>query len=313
MDILFYSPSDNAAPWIERIQRALPLARVRAWQPDDHAHADYAIVWRPAPDVLRARTSLRAIFNLGAGVDAILDLHREHPGALPHGVPIVRLEDSGMATQMAEYATYAVLRHMRRFGEYEKQQARGEWMRIEPYARDEFAVAVLGLGQLGAYVARTLAGFGLPVRGFSRSPKSLDGVATYQGDDGFVSCLAGARALINLLPNTPATRGILNRKTFSLLADDAIVVNLARGAHLVDEDLFGALDAGTLGAAMLDVFHVEPLPPDHPFWSHPRITITPHVSALTLMEESVVQIAAKIESLERGETISGVVALERGY
>jgi glyoxylate/hydroxypyruvate reductase len=313
MDILFYSPSDSPRPWVERIQRALPHARIRVWQPGDHAHADYAILWRPTPDVLRGRTSMRAIFNLGAGVDAILELAHAHPGALPPGVPIVRLEDSGMATQMAEYATYAVLRHMRRFDEYEALQSRREWQQIEPYARSEFAVAVLGLGQLGAHVARTLAGFGLPVRGFSRSPKSIEGVTTCHGEDGFVQCIAGARALINLLPNTPATLGILNRVTFSHLADNAIVINLARGPHLVDEDLLAALDSGKVGAAMLDVFHVEPLPPEHPFWRDPRVRVTPHVSALTLLDESIAQIAQKIEALERGEPISGVVDLGRGY
>ena len=313
MDILIHIAGDDADEWVAELQRVMPDARIRLWQPADRAHADYALVWRPEPQTLRARTSLRAIFNLGAGVDAILELERKQPGTLPPGVPIVRLEDSGMAAQMAEYATYAVLRHMRRFREYEAQQAKAEWRSIEPYARQDFPVAVLGLGQLGAHVARTLAGFDLPVRGFSRRPKTIEGVAGYDGDEGLASCLAGARAVINLLPNTVPTRGILNRKAFAHLADGAIVVNLARGAHLVDEDLLAALDAGKLAGAMLDVFHVEPLPAEHPFWHDPRITITPHIAGLTLRRESIAQIAAKIEALERGEPITGVVDPGQGY
>jgi glyoxylate/hydroxypyruvate reductase A len=313
MDIIFYSAYDNASRWLERFERLLPDARIRAWQPGDDAHADYAVVWRPAPDMLRGRTALRAIFNLGAGVDALLEFDRTDPGALPVTVPLVRLEDTGMAAQMTEYATYATLRYMRRFDEYERLQARGEWRQLEPFARDTFTVAVLGLGALGAHVAHGLVNLGVPVRGFARTPKQIDGVDTFSGPDGLARCLDGAHVLVNLLPHTDATRGILNRATFARLAQGAYVVNVARGPHLVDQDLLDALASGQIAGAMLDVFHAEPLPHDHPFRREPRITITPHVSALTLPDESAAQIAAKIRTLEHGGSVSGVVDRAVGY
>lgn len=192
MEILLHVADDNPEAWVADLQHALPDHRIRIWQSGDFAHADYALVWRPTPEIFRARTSLRAIFNLGAGVDATLELERKRPGTLPPGVPIARLEDSGMAAQMAEYAMYAILRHLRRLREYEVLQARTEWRPLEAYARREFPVAVLGLGQLGSHVARTLADFGLPVRGFSRKPKLIEGVTSYEGDAGLTLCLAGA-------------------------------------------------------------------------------------------------------------------------
>jgi glyoxylate/hydroxypyruvate reductase len=174
-------------------------------------------------------------------------------------------------------------------------------------------VGVLGLGVLGAHVAQTLASFGLPVRGYSRSPRDVQGVQSFAGSAQFGAFLDGVKVLVNLLPHTPDTRDVLNVQTFSQLARGAYLINVARGAHLVEHDLLDALANGQLTAATLDVFREEPLPPDHPFWREPRITITPHMSALTLREESVAQVARKILALVRGETVSGVVDIGRGY
>jgi glyoxylate/hydroxypyruvate reductase A len=312
MKILFYAPHDDVAAWLRDLAHALPHAELRVWQPGDTAPADYALVWRPPRELFAPRAGLRAVFNLGAGVDAILALERAHPGTLPKEAPLVRLEDTGMAAQMAEYVTHAVLRYMRRFDEYQQLQAERRWQPLAPHPRRTFTVGVLGLGVLGAHVARTLASFGLPVRGYSRGEKRVDGVDTY-ADGRLDAFLDGLKVLVNLLPSTPDTNGLLNRRTFAKLARGAYLVNVARGAHLVDEDLLDALDDGQIAAATLDVFHKEPLPADHPFWSEPRITITPHSSAETLREESVQQVAAKIGALERGEAISGVVDLARGY
>lgn len=172
---------------------------------------------------------------------------------------------------------------------------------------------MLGLGVLGTQVALALAALGLPVRGYSRSAKQLDGVTTFAGDGAFDACIDGAKVLVNLLPSTPDTDGILSARTFARLAPGAYVVNVARGAHLVEADLLDALSNGQVAAATLDVFHREPLPEDHPFWHTPRITITPHSSAETLRDEAVAQIAGKIRALERGERIGGIVDYARGY
>ncbi|MGF6596080.1 glyoxylate/hydroxypyruvate reductase A [Paraburkholderia sp. GAS448] len=313
MKVLFYMPHSDAAAWLHDFARALPEADLREWQPHDTAPADFAVVWRPPREMLAGRDDLRAVFNLGAGVDAILALERAHPGTLPRNAHVVRLEDTGMAPQMAEYVTHAVLRYMRRFDEYARLQAEHRWQVLDPHPRATFTVGVLGLGVLGAHVAGTLAGLGVPVRGYSRSAKQIEGVQTYAGEAQFDAFLDDVKVLVNLLPHTPDTNDVLNARTFGKLAHGAYLVNVARGAHLVEQDLLDAIQHGQIAGATLDVFREEPLPPDHPFWREPRIAITPHISALTLREDSVAQVSHKIHALLRGEPISGVVDLARGY
>jgi glyoxylate/hydroxypyruvate reductase A len=313
MKILFYMPHADAAAWLHDFARALPEADLREWQPGDTAPADFAVVWRPPHEMLAGRDDLRAIFNLGAGVDAILALEHERPGTLPRNARLIRLEDTGMGPQMAEYVTHAVLRYLRRFDEYQTLQNERRWHVLDPHPRDTFTVGVLGLGVLGAQVAQAVAAFGMPVRGYSRGARQIDGITTFAGAAQFDAFLDGVKVLVNLLPHTPDTRDVLNARTFSKLAHGAYLINVARGGHLVEADLLDALASGQLTAATLDVFREEPLPADHPFWQAPRITITPHVSALTLREESVEQVARKIEALMRGESVGGVVSLERGY
>lgn len=318
MKILLYTPQvEESRAWVASLERALPGANVRLWVPGDTAPADYAIVWRPPAALFAPRAGLRAVFVLGAGVDALLTLERREPGTLPAGVPLVRLEDTGMAAQMTEYAVHAALRYMRRFDEYELAQRQNgnsaPWHVLEPHPRESFHVGVLGLGALGARVATALASFGLPVRGYSRTAKTIDGIATFAGRDALPAFLDGLKLLVNLLPSTPDTDGILCRDTFGRLASGAYLVNLARGSHLVEGDLIDALGKGRLAAATLDVFPQEPLPAAHPFWHMPRITITPHIAAQTLREPAVEQIARKIEALARGEAIGGTVDHARGY
>jgi glyoxylate/hydroxypyruvate reductase A len=313
MKILFQSASDDVDAWLAELARALPDAELRAWRDGDTAPADYALVWRPPHAFFAPRDGLRAIFNLGAGVDALLALERAHPGTLPPRVPLVRLEDSGMAQQMVDYATHAVLRYLRRFDEYDLLQRERRWQTLAPHPRATFTVGVLGLGVLGARVAAALAALGLPVRGYSRSAKRIDGVATYAGDAELDAFLDGTQVLVNLLPSTPDTDGILNARTFARLAPGAYVINVARGAHLVEADLLDALASGRVAAATLDVFAHEPLPAEHPFWRHPRISLTPHVSAETPRTDAIEQIAGKIRALERGAPIGGIVDLARGY
>ncbi|HEX7932382.1 MAG TPA: glyoxylate/hydroxypyruvate reductase A [Paraburkholderia sp.] len=313
MKVLFYMPDTEAAAWLRDFAHALPEAHLREWQPGDTQSADFAVVWRPPREMLAGRADLRAIFNLGAGVDAILALEREQPGTLPRNAQLIRLEDTGMAPQMAEYVTHAVLRYLRRFDEYQTLQRERRWQPLDPHPRETFTVGVLGLGVLGAHVAQTLAAFGLPVRGYSRGARQVEGVTTFAGEAQFDAFLDGVKVLVNLLPHTPDTANVLNARTLSKLARGAYLINVARGAHLVEADLLDALASGQIAAATLDVFREEPLPPDHPFWREPRVTITPHTSALTLREESVAQVTQKMLALERGEAVGGVVNIERGY
>jgi glyoxylate/hydroxypyruvate reductase len=206
-----------------------------------------------------------------------------------------------------------VLRYLRRFDEYQTLQRERRWQALEPHPRESFTVGVLGLGVLGTHVAQAVAAFGMPVRGYSRSARQVDGIATFAGEAQFDAFLDGVKVLVNLLPHTPDTHGVLNAPLFAKLARGAYLINVARGAHLAEADLLDAPASGLFAAPTLDVLHEEPLPPAHPFWQEPRITITPHISAQTLRSESVEQIAGKIQALMRGDSVGGVVNLERGY
>jgi glyoxylate/hydroxypyruvate reductase A len=306
MNITFCCTDTKPEPWITGLRAALPQAQVEVWQPGAPA-ADYAVVWAPPQAFLDQQPQIRALFNIGAGVDALLKLH------LPPGVKVVRLDDAGMSVQMAEYVCHAVIRHFREFDGYDVDVAQGRWSYRKPRSRADFAVGVMGLGVLGSRVAQALRGFEFPVNGWSRSPKTMEGVRGFAGRDGLQDFLAASRVLVNLLPLTPDTHNLLNRETLSRLQPAGYVINVARGAHLVDDDLIALVDAGHLAGATLDVFRTEPLPGEHPFWRHPKITVTPHTSARTLREESLAQIAGKIMALECGQPIAGVVDPVRGY
>lgn len=313
MNIIYYHPLFNAQEWLAGIKQRLPQAEIREWQRGDERPADYALVWRPPHEMLANRRDLKAVFALGAGVDAILDQERKHPGTLPAGVPLLRLEDTGMAQQMQEYALSYVLRYFRRFDEYQALQQRQEWQPLDPHSLDDFTIGILGAGVLGQSVARKLTEFGFSVRCWSRSAKQIDGVQSFAGEAQRAAFLDGVKLVINLLPNTPETVGILNRELFAQLSKGAYLINIARGAHLVEADLLAALEQGQLAAATLDVFAREPLPQDHPFWRHPRVTITPHIAAITLPQQAMDQIVANIRALEAGHAPAGVVDRQRGY
>jgi glyoxylate/hydroxypyruvate reductase A len=253
---------------------------------------------------------LQGIFNTGAGVDALLKLK------LPAGATVVRLDDAGMSVQMAEFVCHAIIRHFRELDGYETDAAQGKWSFRKPRSRSEFPVGIMGLGVLGERVARAVAQFDFPVNGWSRSPKRIEGVRGFSGMGQLGDFLAASRFLVCLVPLTPDTQDILNRETLSRLQPGGYVINVARGAHLVDDDLIALLDSGHLAGATLDVFRTEPLPAEHPFWKHPKITVTPHTSARTLRDETIAQIAGKIAALARGEPmagLAGVVDRSRGY
>jgi len=313
VDIIFYHPSFNAEKWITGLQQRLPQARVRAWTPDDRAHADYALVRQPPVAMLQGRRELKGVFALGAGVDDILGQLREHPQMLAEGVPLFRLEDTGMGRQMQEYAVWHVLGWFRRFNDYRQQKSQALWQPLRNLSREDFTIGILGAGVLGRSVAESLRFWGFPVRCWSRSPKTLPDVASFHGQAQLGAFLSGTKVLINLLPNTPQTVGILNRALLSQLQPEAYLINLARGAHLVEEDLLAALAAGEIKAAALDVFAREPLAQDHPFWTHPDIAITPHNAAVTLPGEAMDYIAEAIRQREAGEMPAGQVDLSRGY
>ena len=306
MNITFCCTDTKADPWLQGLAAALPGADITVWQPGA-PQADYAVVWAPPQQFMDEQPGLKALFNIGAGVDALLRLR------LPPHALVVRLDDAGMAVQMAEYVCHAVIRHFREFDAYEADMAAGRWGYRKPRLRSEFPIGVMGLGVLGERVAKALAQFDFPVSGWSRSAKAIEGVRAFSGAEQFNDFLAASRVLVNLLPLTPETADVINADTLARLQPGAYIINVARGAHLVEDDLLAAIERGHVAGATLDVFRTEPLPAGHPFWNHPRITITPHTSARTLRDESIAQIARKMAALQRGDTVAGVVDAGRGY
>ena len=268
----------------------------------------YALAWRPPPGSLARLPNLKAILVLGAGVDSVLD----DPG-LPATVPVARLVDAGLAGPMAEYALYAALHFQRRMSDYFEQQRAVVWQRRDELLARHWTVGVTGLGVIGATVAKRIAAQGYPVLGWSRSGQSVKGVKVFAGATGLELFLARTRVLVNVLPLTSQTRGILNSRTFAAMPRGSYVVNIGRGGHLVDADLITALDSGRLAGAMLDVFEQEPLPATHPFWRHPKIIVTPHVAAPTLASESESQVIENIRRMEGGQSPLGLVDRAKGY
>jgi glyoxylate/hydroxypyruvate reductase A len=309
MVVVFYSDADDPGPWREALTQAIAELDFRVWpEAGNLEEIDYALVWRPPPGMLKQFPRLKAILSLGAGVDHIfLDPH------LPRHLPVTRMVDAGLAAQMTEYALYAVLHFHRAMDRYAEQQRRGEWRMLAAVPAHERTVGVMGLGVLGADFARKAAALGFRVRGWSRSPKAIPGVESFHGEPGLDAFLAGTHILANFLPLTPQTGRILDARLFDRLPQGAYLINIARGAHVVEDDLLRALDSGRLAGAMLDVFVREPLPPGHPFWKHPRVVVTPHIAAQAIASLMVEQVVDNIRRIERGEVPTGLVDVERGY
>ena len=308
--------SDNWSPqrWLERFTSVCAGRRV-ALLPDPELDPDevrYAATWIPQPGALAAFRNLRAIFNLGAGVDALLG-----DASLPQ-VPIVRVAVDDLTGRMTEYIVLHVLAHHRRLFALREDQARKLWRPRTQPAATAVTVGILGMGTLGQDAAAVLRRIGFRVVGWSRSTKAVDGVECFSGPAQLPAFLRRTHILVCLLPLTPETRHILNRALFEQLGRDSplgapVLVNAGRGGLQVEADIVGCLDDGTLGAATLDVFEREPLPPESPLWSHPKVIVTPHNAADTDPDAISVYVAEQITRLEAGLPLQNVVDRARGY
>jgi len=306
--LLLRSPSDPAAEWQQALQRALPELSVRIW-PETGAldEIDYALVWASPDGFLHQLPRLRVVFSLGAGVDHLLGAE------LPDQAALVRMVDPALTQGMVEYVVYQVLRHHRHFHRYEQQQAREQW-RIHPQRRPgERRVGLLGLGVLGGRCASALAELGFDVAGWARSAHAIPGVTAVHGDAGLDWLSRRSDILICLLPLTAATRGLLDARLFERMPRGATLINVARGHHLVADDLLVALGEGHLAHAVLDALPEEPLPPGHPLWHHPRVSVTPHIASLTHPETGAAHVANAIEADRAGQDLPHQVDRNRGY
>jgi glyoxylate/hydroxypyruvate reductase len=299
MVLLFVSDADSADDWRIELAKHLPDLELRVWpELGDLTEIDAALVWRPPAGLLDRLPNLRIVLSLGAGVD-----HVFADPSLPPGVPIIRLVDPYMTTAMSEYVQLQVLRLHRREFEYRAQQQARIWRPLPQPNAEQRRVGVLGLGVLGSDAALKLKVLGFDVHGWSRTERKLPGIHCFHGLDGLGALLARTEILVCLLPLTPATEGILDAALFARLPQGAALINCARGRHLVEADLLAALDSGRLGAAVLDVCRDEPPPPDHPFWRHERILLTPHVAAATHAPTAALAVVENLRRLADGRPL----------
>ncbi|HPU50311.1 MAG TPA: glyoxylate/hydroxypyruvate reductase A [Burkholderiaceae bacterium] len=306
-------PEDAARDhWCRALRAELAQATVFPWpgpQPaPTEAATHFGVGWKPPAEYFAEHPGLSAFFTAGAGVDHLLGLN-----GLPEALPIVRLEDAGMADQMFVYCLHEILRGLNRADEYERQQREGRWHELAARPLASLRIGVFGLGALGGELAGRLAALGFTVSGFARSAHRIDGVRCLHGDAQWPGFLAGCDVLVLMAPLTADTRHVIGARALAMLPPGAWLINVARGA-LVDEGaLLAALDTGPLAGATLDVFAHEPLPAAHAFWQHPKIRLTPHVAAQTLIDPSARQVADKIRRLLQRESVSGLVDRQRGY
>lgn len=313
--VLYNAPGWDAAPWIEHFRTADPsLAVSVSTAPADLAEAAYAVVWRPEAGLLGRCPKLKAIFNLGVGVDSILT-----DQTIPPAIPLVRVVDPNMTERMTEWIVLQVLTHHRRALRYMEQQRARRWHDVgnQP-AASSVAVGLMGLGALGSDAALKLKTLGFKVAGWSRTPRSLPGIETFHGADGLDRFLARTEVLVSILPLTPETRGLIDRRLIAKLKRDgalggAYVINAGRGGSQVTDDILAALNDGTLAGASLDVFEQEPWPAEHSIWAHPNAVITPHVAADSEPAALARYIAGQIGRHRAGKPLENVVDRVRGY
>jgi glyoxylate/hydroxypyruvate reductase A len=302
VNILFASETEKAEFWLPLLQRALPDDQFFVTNENP---VDIALVATPPAGTLGKLKGAKLIQSLWMGVEKLIA-----DPEYPRGVPLARLIDPGMVAAMSETVLSHVLDWHRHHYRYRAQKAKLEWRRYKQYLASDRAIGILGLGELGGDAARKLIALGFRVAGYSRRPKQIEGVQSFTDLE---AMLPLCNALVCLLPLTAHTRGVLNGKNFSLLKKHSAIINLARGDHLITEDLIKTLDSGHLAHAYLDVFDTEPLPASSPLWKHPGVTITPHSAALTEPRTAIARIVENVERVRRGETPLSLVDFAAGY
>jgi glyoxylate/hydroxypyruvate reductase len=315
MAFLFVLPTWPVETWTAAMRKVAPDLDVRVW-PDrmgNVADIEYCAAWLPPPGVLKALPNLKLILSLGAGVDAIL----KDP-TLPRNTPIVRVNDPDLTGRMTEYIVMHVLMHHRQQRRIDENQRNRIWDSFPTHAAKDLAIGIMGMGIMGTNSAIRLRDIGFRVAGWSRGRKSVPGVDSFAGESEFEAFLSRTDVLVSLLPATPDTDGIINRETIRMLSRKGplggpIIINAGRGRQQIAEDILAALASGELLAATLDVFATEPLPPESPLWTHPKVTITPHCAADSDPETICAYLARNIDKHRHGEKLENLVDAARGY
>ena len=309
MKLIIKPDLEHTRSWNDVFSEAMPEMPVRDWaDPGDMADIEYAFVWAPEPGALRKFPNLKCIFSIGAGGDHLL----KDPD-LPDGVPIVRMVEPELTQGMSEYDTLHVLRYHREVPALEQQQRDKVWHELIAPTAPSRKVGLLGFGVLGQDAARVLRVLKFDLASWSRTPKRVAGVQSFYGADGLGPFLARTEILVCLLPLTAKTQGILNRDLLAKLPRGACLINAGRGGQQVEEDILAALASGQLAGATLAVFLTEPLPTGSPFWTHPKVTLTPHIASVTQQISAIKQVVANIRRIQAGKTPLNTVDRELGY
>lgn len=306
--VVYHSKDDPMEYWQESLSPLLPGIQLVA--PDDAAAAaaEVMITWNPPDGMIAGLANLKGVVSLAQGVDHVLK-----EKVFPSHLKLARLIDPYMSEAMAEWVLFSILQHHREESVYRAAAERQEWIRLRPKMASQATVAVMGLGAIGGHVASKVRMLGFNTIGWARSKKSIPEVTAYQGEDGFNTCLAEADYVVSILPLTDATRDIYNKDSFARMKPGAVFINSGRGLQVVEDDLIAALDRDHLNAAVLDVTRVEPLPAESPLWSHPKVTIWPHVSAQTNPVSSANQVVDAINAIRQGDAPLNNVDISRGY
>lgn len=306
IDILIATKVWNPTEWADRLNQLESVGKVHIWPTeDDLTNVKALFVWKPLDaHVLQRLPHIEWVSSLGAGVDHLVGDHQ-----IPDHIPITRIVDPHLTRDMTNYVIMGLMMHQRSILQHLANQNQNIWDRL-PYRN--LQVGVLGLGELGAHCASHLAKLGFITAGYSRTAKAIEGVQCY-AEGQREEFLASLDVLVNLLPVTPQTDSILNTNLFSQMKDGAYLINVARGNHLVEEDLIIALNEEKISGALLDVFREEPLPSHHPLWNHPKVMVTPHVASVSLPESVMNLLEQNINRLINGEELLHKVDRKVGY
>lgn len=307
--IAYISRDTDGVLWKKALEGGLGPVDFRTFDSlGEKKDIEVALAWKPPAGLIASFPNVKLIVSLGMGVDHLLADDK-----LPAGVPIVRIMDDGLVGQMSEYALYWALKHHREIDKYAASQRARQWKPEDFVDTIHRRIGIMGLGTIGQDTARKFAALGFPTAGWSRSQKTLPDIETFHGSDGLTKFLARTDILVDVLPLTRETKGLLDAKVFATLPKGAYFINMARGGHVVDEALLAALDSGHISGAALDVFNVEPLPQEHPYWTHPKVHVTPHIAGATNPRTASPGVIENIKRMRGGRPLIHTVDPKSGY
>lgn len=310
MSIVIYTKNEKQSQkWFDLLKTNLPKETIEIYpNVSNYKLVTFLVCWKPEEGLLDKFPNLKGIQSLGAGVDHILQHH-----SVPTSVQLSKVVDRNLTHDMWEHSMSIILSDMKNIQIHSKNQILKNW-KPKRYKRiKDVSIGILGLGTIGSYVASRFADTGFKVRGWSRSKKDIPNVVAYSGNDGLKQLLGSSDYVVNIMPLTSETKGIIDSMFLSAMKNGSYLINIGRGAHVVDEDLLSSIDSGHLRGAALDVFHIEPLPEESLFWNHPSILITPHIASLTHVDSVYPQVVENYKKIKLGLPLANLVDLAKGY